>query len=118
MEDSVGIKPNLSCTLGVRYSFQNYFNNDVNNFAPRFAFAYAPRPQSKTVFRGGAGVFYDRSGNRPVADLLHYDGRTLLRQIVTPPPGEFVPFPVTPADLAGVPTSLGHLDTRAKIPYI
>jgi hypothetical protein len=118
IEDSVRIRPNLSVTLGVRYYFQNYFNDDVNNFAPRFAFAYAPRPQSKTVFRGGAGVFYDRSGNRAVADLLHYDGRTLLRQIVTPPPGEFVPFPVTPADLAGVPTSLVQLDPRAKIPYI
>jgi hypothetical protein len=118
IEDSVRIRPNLSVTLGVRYYFQNYFNDDVNNFAPRFAFAYAPRPQSKTVFRGGAGIFYDRSGNRAVADLLHYDGRTLLRQIVTPPPGEFVPFPVTPADLAGVPTSLVQLDPRAKIPYI
>jgi hypothetical protein len=117
IEDSVRIKPNLSVTLGVRYYFQNYFNDDVNNFAPRFAFAYAPRPQSKTVFRGGAGVFYDRSGNRAVADLLHYDGRTLLRQIVTPP-GGFVPFPVTPADLAGVPTSLVELDPHVRIPYI
>jgi len=118
IEDSMRIRPNFSVTLGVRYYFQNYFNDDVNNFAPRFAFAYAPRPQSKTVFRGGAGVFYDRSGNRAVADLLHYDGRTLLRQIVTPPPGEFVPFPVTPADLAGVPTSLVQLDPHVRIPYI
>ena len=118
MEDTVRIKPNLSVTLGARYYFQNYFNDDVNNFAPRFAFAYAPTPQGKTVFRGGAGVFYDRSGNRAVADLLHYDGKTLLRQILTPPPGGFVPFPVTPADLAGVPTSLVELDPRLRIPYI
>src|SRR5260370_21738325 len=111
MEDSVRIKPNLSFTLGLRYYFQNYFNNDVNNFAPRFAFAYAPRPQSKTVFRGGAGVFYDRYGNRAVAHLLHYDGRTLLRHISTPPPGGFGPFPVAPADLAGFATSLVHLGT-------
>ncbi len=118
MEDSVRIKPNLSVTLGVRYYFQNYFNNDVNNFAPRFAFAYAPRPQSKTVFRGGAGVFYDRSGNRAIADLLHYNGINLLRQILPLQTGGIVPFPVTPADLAGVPTSLVQLDPHVRIPYI
>ena len=118
MEDSVRIKPNLSFTLGLRYYFQNYFNNDVNNFAPRFAFAYAPRPQSKTVFRAGAGVFYDRSGNRAIADLLHYNGINLLRQILPLQTGGTVPFPVTPADLAGVPTSLVQLDPHVRIPYI
>ncbi|HXJ15201.1 MAG TPA: carboxypeptidase regulatory-like domain-containing protein [Candidatus Limnocylindrales bacterium] len=118
IEDSVRIKPNLSFTLGVRYYFQNYFNNDANNFAPRFAFAWAPKPQGKIVFRGGAGVFYDRSGNRAIADLLHYDGKTLLRQIVTPPPGGFVPYPIPPADLDGVPTSLVVLDPRVRIPQI
>ena len=118
IEDSVRIKPNLSFTLGVRYYFQNYFNDDVNNFAPRFAFAWAPRPQGKIIFRGGAGVFYDRSGNRNIADLLHFNGQTLLRQIITPPLNQFVPFPVTPADLVGVPTSLVMLDPRLRIPQI
>src|SRR5882724_4504186 len=101
IEDSMRIKPNLSVTLGVRYYFQNYFNNDTNNFAPRFAFAWAPRPQGKIVFRGGAGVFYDRSGNRSIADLLHYDGSTLLRQFLPLETNGAVPFPVTPADLLG-----------------
>ena len=119
VEDSVRLKPNLSVTLGVRYYFQNYFKDDANNFAPRLAFAWAPRPQGKIVFRGGAGVFYDRSGNRAIADLLHFGGTTLLRQIVTPPPTSlFVPFPITPADLAGVPTSLVQLDPHVRIPYI
>jgi hypothetical protein len=118
IEDSVRIKPNFSVTLGVRYYFQNYFNDDPNNFAPRFAFAYAPTPQSKTVFRGGAGVFYDRSGNRAIADLLHYDGTTLLRQFLPLQAGGAVPYPVTPADLTGVPTSLVELDPRLRIPYI
>jgi hypothetical protein len=118
VEDSVRIKPNLSVTLGVRYYFQNYFNDDVNNFAPRFAFAWAPRPQGKIVFRGGAGVFYDRSGNRAIADLLHYNGETLLRQILPLQTGGAVPFPVTPADLVGVPISLIELDPRLRIPQI
>jgi hypothetical protein len=118
IEDSVRIKPNFSVTLGVRYYFQNYFNDDVNNFAPRFAFAWAPRQQGKIVFRGGAGVFYDRSGNRAIADLLHFNGTNLLRLILPLQTNGTVPYPVTPADLAGVPTSLIQLDPRLRIPQI
>ena len=118
IEDSVRLKPSFSVTLGVRYYFANYFNDDVNNFAPRFAFAWAPRPQGKIILRGGAGVFYDRPGNRNIADLLHYDGTTLLRQFLPLQTNGPVPFPVTSTDLAGVPTSLVVLDPRLRIPYI
>ena len=118
IEDNVRLKPNLSVTFGVRYYFQNYFNDDVNNFAPRFAFAYAPTPKGKTIFRGGAGVFYDRSGPRPIADLLHFNDVNLLRFILPLQTGGTVPYPVTPADLAAVPTSVVELDPRLRIPYI
>ncbi|MGH9941639.1 MAG: carboxypeptidase regulatory-like domain-containing protein [Pyrinomonadaceae bacterium] len=33
---------------------------DLNNFAPRFGFAYAPFASGQTVIRGGYGVFFDR----------------------------------------------------------
>ena len=118
IEDSIRVKPNFSLTLGMRYYFQNYFHNDANNFAPRFSFAYAPKPKSKVVFRGGAGVFYDRSGPRPIADLLHYDGENLLRFILPLQPNGFVPYPILPGDLVGVPASLVVLDPRTRIPYI
>jgi Carboxypeptidase regulatory-like domain len=112
IEDNLRVKPNFSLTFGVRYYFQNYFHDDVNNFAPRAAFAYAPSTNSKTVIRGGSGVFFDRSGPRPIADLLHFDGVHLQRFIVTNPS-----YPVTPAQLAGLPTSVVVLDPRANIPY-
>ncbi len=118
IEDSVRIMPNFSVTLGVRYYYQNYFNEDVNNFAPRFAFACAPSRNSKTILRGGAGVFYDRSGPRPIADLLHFNGVNLQRLFLPQLTGGFVPYPVTPADLVGVPTSVVTLDPNARIPYI
>jgi hypothetical protein len=118
IEDSIRLKPTFSLTLGVRYYYQNYFNNDVNNFAPRFAFAYAPAAKGKLVLRGGAGIFYDRSGPRPIADLLHFNGINLLRQFLPLQTGGLIPYPVTPADLVGVPTSLVTLDPRARIPYI
>ena len=118
IEDSVRVKANFSVTLGARYYFANYFNNDPNNLAPRFAFAWAPKPQGKIILRGGAGVFYDRPGNRNIADLLHFDGKTLLRQFLPLQTSGPVPDPVTPADLIGVPTSLVVLDPRLRIPQI
>lgn len=112
IEDTIRLRPNFSVSVGLRYYWQNYFHNDLNNFAPRFGFAYAPTRNSKTVFRGGAGVFFDRSGPRPIADLLHFDGTHLLRFILDNPP-----YPVTPPDLAGLPTSVVTLDPSARIPY-
>jgi len=116
IEDNIRLKPNFSLSLGLRYYFQNFFHDDPDNFAPRFGFAYAPTKNGKTVLRGGAGVFFDRANNRNVADLLHFNGVNLLRFILSGPPGT-LPFPVPPADLAGVPTSLVVLDPRSRIPY-
>ncbi len=112
IEDKVRLRPNLSLSVGMRYYWQNYFHNDPNNFAPRFGFAWAPTEKSKTVVRGGAGVFYDRSGPRPISDLLHFNGTSLLRFIVENPT-----FPVAPGSLAAEPTSVVVLDPRARIPY-
>lgn len=118
IEDTVRVKPNFSLTAGVRYYFQNYFNNRTTNFAPRLAFAYSPTAKSKTVLRGGGGLFFDRSGPRPIADLLHFNGLNLQRDILSATAQFQIPYPVTPADLIGVPTSLVVLDPLLRIPYI
>ncbi len=106
------VRPNFSVTVGARYYWQNYFHDEPHNLAPRFGFAYAPTKNSKTVFRGGAGVFFDRTGPRPIADLLHFNGANLQRFIVESPT-----FPVTPAELTGVPTSEVVLDPQVRTPY-
>ena len=113
VEDNIRLKPNLTVYVGMRYYWQNYFHDDPNNFAPRFSFAYAPREKSKTVIRGGAGIFYDRTGPSPIGDLLHFNGINLLRFILDAP----AHYPVQPADLSGVPTSIVVLDPRIRIPY-
>jgi hypothetical protein len=112
IEDNIRWKPNFSFSVGMRYYWQNFFHDDSNNFAPRLGFAYAPRKNSKTVIRGGAGVFYDRSGPRPISDLLHYNGVNLLRFIPVKPI-----FPETLASLVSVPSSVVVLDPRTRIPY-
>ena len=111
-EDTVRVSSNFSLTAGVRYYYQNYFHDDPDNFAPRFSFALAPTAKSKTVFRGGAGLFYDRTGPRAMADLLHFNGVDLLRYVIANPS-----YPATPAELAATPTSIVSLDPRLRIPY-
>ncbi len=37
-----------------------WYNNDLNNFAPRFGFAWDVAGDGKMAVRGGYGIFYDR----------------------------------------------------------
>lgn len=69
-QDDWKIRPNLTLNLGLRYEVftaprevdnkleaKNLLENDKNNFAPRFGFAWEALP--KTVIRGGYGIYYN-----------------------------------------------------------
>jgi outer membrane receptor protein involved in Fe transport len=113
-QDEIRIRPNLTVDVGLRYDWQNYFHDD-NNLAPRFSFAYAPGEHGRTVVRGGAGVFDDRTGPGPIQDLLRYDGHHLERVVLTDPgyPNALAPGQT----LLALPSSVVQLASDVTIPF-
>jgi hypothetical protein len=115
VQDEYHPRKNLMLSLGVRYDWQNYFH-DRNNFAPRFSFAYAPGNSKRTVIRGGAGIFYDRSGARPIQDILLFNG-VRLKQFVLVNPAFPDPFG-SGASSSTQPVSIVRLDPNVRIPSL
>ncbi|HEY2866147.1 MAG TPA: carboxypeptidase regulatory-like domain-containing protein [Pyrinomonadaceae bacterium] len=85
MTDDWRLKPGLTLSLGLRYENQTNIHSDLN-FAPRFAIAWSPGATGakapKTVFRAGAGVFYDRFGENNTLNIERFNGSNQLNLIV------------------------------------
>ncbi len=59
IQDEFNVRPGLTITLGLRYERESIIG-DSNNIGPRVALAWSPSDDGRTVFRLGAGVFYNR----------------------------------------------------------
>lgn len=73
VEDEWHISPKLSATLGVRWDYDGLTakggtGGDKDNFAPRLAVNY--RPDARSSFRFGAGLFYGKLSYGVISDAL------------------------------------------------
>jgi outer membrane receptor protein involved in Fe transport len=73
VEDEWQVGPKLTATLGVRWDYDTLTAKggtagDKNNFAPRFALNY--RPDARSSFRFGAGLFYGKLSYAVISDAL------------------------------------------------
>jgi hypothetical protein len=116
--DSWKIAKNFTLNLGIAYSFEDNLVNwdlnkpaslakvlhgatqpsrrDWNNWAPQFGFAWSPGAGSKTVVRGGFGIYYD---------TLQLNVRLIERTQLAP---AGVGFPIVSQDIIPDPTSPGR----------
>lgn len=81
IQDDVRLHKSLMLSLGLRYEWQNDLK-DYNNFSPRMGFAWSPKEDGKTTFRGGVGIFYNWLEPDTLATVLSRDenqpGNTII----------------------------------------
>lgn len=129
IQDDWRVKPNLTISLGARYEGQTNIH-DKNDWAPRIGYAWSPGSagasgRSKTVFRGGFGIFYDRFQDTNVLNTLLYNGKLqttyTLQDPAFLPPTSLYPNPIlpTPADLtASNATTIYQIDANFHTDYV
>jgi len=145
VQDKFQVLKNLTLDFGLREDFQVYpqprsnttvgdplvarltgqFPNQYNRLAPRVGFAY--QPVSKTVVRGGFGIF------REILDGINYESSVIANGLASQQATTFVPFnsalapnqqtPVFPNSLTntssfGAGSNLSIVDPSFRIPYV
>lgn len=121
IQDQFKVNSRFQITPGIRYDWQNFLATRRLGFSPRVSFAWMLSEDSKTVVRGGGGVYYDRAGGGPLLDLARY-GNAARRAIVLSLNPATLPstgcVPITNClTLTAQPPSLAELAPNAKIPF-
>lgn len=96
IQDEWTLRPNLTLSLGLRYEAQSNVQNRFN-FAPRIAFAYAPGASvggTKTVIRGGFGIFFDRFSENLSLQAKHFESE---QQFISTDSNILGSFPALPS---------------------
>ena len=100
VQDDWRYKPNLTFSYGLRYEIQNNAGSKLD-FAPRMAVAWSPGAADsthppKTVFRVGAGIFYNRFNEGNTLTTHHNNGVNISQYFFTESTNPAVPTdPVT-----------------------
>ncbi len=120
-QDQYKVTDRFSITPGLRYDWQNFLAEDRLTFSPRVSFAWVLSPESKMVVRGGGGVYFDRFGGGPLADLARFEHgarRSVSVRLNPASQPETGCVPVTACvTLSKEPASLTRLKAGAKVPY-
>jgi len=117
IQDQIKIKPWFSITPGLRYDWQNFLPNDRNDFSPRLSFALVLNQAHELVLRGGGGVYYDRTGSGPLADLARYQ-YAKLRLLQISANQQPLCYPIDDCvDTNKLPASLVELAPNIRAPY-
>ncbi|MBI1766426.1 MAG: TonB-dependent receptor [Acidobacteria bacterium] len=82
--------PNAALTAAGIDTSRN--NNDHNNFAPRFGFAWSPAKNDRLVVRGGYGLFYGRTPSIALGTAHSNNGLNSISVTLTNPTGLVYPF--------------------------
>jgi hypothetical protein len=116
-QDDWRVRPNLTLSLGLRYETQTNIH-DWHDIAPRVGFAWAPgggaKRSSKTVIRGGFGIFYDRFSENLTLQADRFNGGTQQQFIISNP--AFYPFLPTPDQLAAGQRTLYQVQPGLRAP--
>ena len=107
VQDRWMVNDHLSIDMGGRLTSETVGRSAA--FGPRAGFAYSPRKNQKTVFRAGAGLFYDRVSLLE-ADFAHNPERTLSLFDAT---GQLTGSPTTYLN-AFVGNGVGPLSSRVR----
>lgn len=112
---------------GIPLTNDTILDDDYNNLAPRFGFAYKPFNSDRVVVRGGYGFYYDRISTRSFnTQILNFPFFTLATGVFRPLATPFAPvpdpsaFPVRPTipSPLGSPISGIFLDPEFRTPYV
>ncbi len=109
LQDEYKFQQHVTLMTGLRYDWQQRLNSPTH-LAPRIAAGYAPG-NGNTVFRAGAGIFYDRLSDRVVEQTLLLNGINEREFIVRNPA-----FPSPTFTTA--PPSIWLLAPNIQAPYL
>jgi hypothetical protein len=120
IQDDWRLRPNFTVSSGLRIEAQSNVAGLVN-IAPRLSFAWAPGgPESKTILRGGGGLFFDRFGEAYVIEAKRFNGLN-QQQFIVAAASILDLFPVSPtaASLASfaIPQTIRRIADDLRAPY-